>query len=76
MSPKRIGFSGYDGLQDLDLVGPLEAFMTAMALRATGTASSKGRYETLVIGLTNEPFTAETGVVFHLQPAPRHTRKS
>jgi len=29
MNPKRVGFLGYDGVQDLDLVGPLEAFMTS-----------------------------------------------
>jgi hypothetical protein len=30
MNPKRIGFIGYDGLQGLDLVGPLEAFQSAV----------------------------------------------
>ena len=63
MKPKRIGFLGYDGVQALDLVGPLEAFMSARP-----DDSSGGRevlYDTVVIGLTNKPFTAETGVVLH-----------
>ena len=65
MNPKRIGFLGYDGLQALDLVGPLEAFMTAVADESNGNGKQQDRYEVLVIGLTNEPFTAETGIVFH-----------
>ncbi len=64
MSPKRIGFLGYDGLQALDLVGPLEAFMTAVDDESDRNGKQQVRYEVLVIGLTKEPFTAETGIVF------------
>jgi transcriptional regulator GlxA family with amidase domain len=67
MNPKRIGFLGYDGLQALDLVGPLEAFMTAGTDESNGNGTQPDRYEVLVIGLTNEPFTAETGIVFQPQ---------
>lgn len=67
MNPKRVGFLGYDGLQALDLVGPLEAFMAAVDEEGNGNDSVRpqGRYEVLVIGLTDQPFTAETGIVFH-----------
>jgi hypothetical protein len=65
MSTKRIGFLGYDGLQALDLVGPLEAFMTAVDEESDGNVKQQARYEVVVIGLTKEPFTAETGIMFH-----------
>lgn len=61
MSPKRIGFLGYDGLQALDLVGPLEAFMMAVDENSDGNGTPQARYEVLVIGLTEEPFTARDG---------------
>ena len=67
--PKRVGFLGYDGVQALDLVGPLEAFMTAAA---DEDESPEPRYETLVIGLTDRPFTSETGIVFQ----PHNTLKN
>src|SRR5437763_6350662 len=63
MKPKLVGFLGYDGIQGLDLVGPLEAFMSAFTDEADGGARN-GCYETLVIGLTGEPFTSETGITF------------
>jgi transcriptional regulator GlxA family with amidase domain len=65
MNPILIGFLGYDGMQGLDLVGPLEAFMTAMTGDGNGSRTQQRCYETLVIGLTGEPFTSETGVVFN-----------
>src|SRR5262249_23289359 len=63
MKRKRIGFLGYDGLQALDLVGPLEAFMSARPDDSNG--GREVLYETVVIGLTNKPFTAETGLVLY-----------
>src|SRR5205085_10891189 len=63
MKPELIGFLGYDGIQGLDLVGPLEAFMSAFTDEAGGGAR-KYCYETLIIGLTVEPFTSETGITF------------
>jgi transcriptional regulator GlxA family with amidase domain len=60
---KRIGVIGFDGVNAVDVVGPLEAF--ASAGRADfSRRESKGRYETLIIGLTDDPFTAESGVRF------------
>jgi transcriptional regulator GlxA family with amidase domain len=74
MNPKRIGFLGYDGVQGLDLVGPLEAFMSAATGESNGDGAQQRCYETLVIGSTDKPFTSETGIVFHphktLQNAP------
>jgi len=62
MNLKRIGFVGYDGVQALDLVGPLESFKAA----TTDEQNSKRRvcYETVIIGLTGKSFTSETGIVF------------
>jgi transcriptional regulator GlxA family with amidase domain len=74
MSTKRIGFLGYDGVQALDLVGPLEAFVAAATAFDDENGPRRSGYETLVIGLTDEPFTSETGLVFRphktLQNAP------
>lgn len=69
MSPKRIGFIGFDGVVAIDLVGPAEAFSFA-AIR--GESGRIQRYEVLIIGLSNKPFTATSGVVFH----PRATFKN
>jgi transcriptional regulator GlxA family with amidase domain len=60
MTPKTIGFIGYDGLTALDLVGPSEAFAAA---QAAGTAA----YRIVIIGLAKKPFTAESGIVFQPQ---------
>lgn len=70
MNPKRIGFLGFDNVNALDLVGPSEAFS---AVRY-GTEQSQGRscYEVLIIGLTANPFVAESGIVFR----PHTTIKS
>jgi transcriptional regulator GlxA family with amidase domain len=64
MNRKRVGFLGFDGVQGLDLVGPLEAFMTAVIDKSNGKTSQERGYEVLVIGLTDGPFTSETGIVF------------
>src|SRR5688572_9359012 len=57
-SRRRVGFLGFDGVNALDLVGPLEAFATALG--DDGTAL----YETVVIGVEGRAFTADSGVVF------------
>ena len=73
MTPLRVGFIGFDNLNALDLVGPAEAFTTALVDQAN--AQSRSGYEVLVVGLTHRPFFAESGVVFHshttLQAAPK-----
>lgn len=63
MKPMRIGLIGYDGVQALDLVGPLEAFMAVHVEGANG--AKEAGYETVVIGLTAKPFVAETGLLLH-----------
>lgn len=57
-SARRVGFLGFDGVNALDLVGPLEAF--ASALDDDGQAL----YETVVIAAGGNTFTADSGVVF------------
>jgi transcriptional regulator GlxA family with amidase domain len=52
-------------VQGLDLVGPLEAFMTAVIDKSNGKTSQERGYEVLIIGLTDGPFTSETGIIFH-----------
>jgi len=57
-----IGMLGYEGVNAVDLVGPLEAFS-----QATVFAAEAGRdcgYRLHVIGLDAQPFSAESGVVF------------
>ncbi len=72
MNPKVIGFLGYEGVQGIDLVGPLEAFMAA-AVDSDDTPSN--RYKTCILGLENKPFVSETGIVFQphmaLEDAPQ-----
>ncbi len=62
MNPKRIGFVGYDGVQALDFVGPLESFQAASTDEQNGKRPAC--YETLIIGLTGKPFKSETGIIF------------
>lgn len=60
MNPRRIGFLGYDDVQTLDIVGPVDAFM---AVRPDETNDSDHAcYETLIIGLSDKPFVSESGV--------------
>lgn len=72
MTPRRIGFLGFDGITALDLVGPAEAFANAFL---DGPGAGRRRcYEVLVIGLSGKPFVAESGIVFRpgatIQNAP------
>jgi transcriptional regulator GlxA family with amidase domain len=62
MKSRRIGLLGFDGVMALDLVGPIDAFSSAVIEGAGGAI--KPCYETLVIGLTAKPFVSESGVVF------------
>ncbi len=62
-SPARVGFLGFDGINALDLVGPLEAFATP-SLDHGDDGPRRPCYEVLVIGLRREPFTSESGLVF------------
>jgi transcriptional regulator GlxA family with amidase domain len=60
MKPIRVGLIGYDGVQGLDLVGPSDAFTIARA----GNDNDHPCYEVVILGLTNKPFRAESGIVF------------
>jgi transcriptional regulator GlxA family with amidase domain len=62
MKPIRIGLVGYDGIQGLDLMGPSDAFTVA---RTGDNGQSEAGYEVVVLGLTNKPFRAESGVLLH-----------
>ena len=69
-NPLRIGIIGYDGVQALDLVGPSDAFTIA-------TSESENKkiepcYEVLILGLTDRPFRAESGVVMQPDVSLRH----
>ena len=65
MSPKRIGFLGFDGAAALNLVGPADAFSTAALDDGYGNRISC--YEICTIGLSSEPFQAESGMIFNTQ---------
>jgi transcriptional regulator GlxA family with amidase domain len=58
---KRVGVLVFNGVNAVDVVGPMEVF--ASAGRADFTrGESKGLYRTQLIGLTDEPITAESGI--------------
>jgi transcriptional regulator GlxA family with amidase domain len=65
MAPLRIGLLGYDHVNALDLVGPAEAF--ASALYQNSDNGVQRPYQVTIIGLTKRPFVAESGITF--QPA-------
>lgn len=73
MRPLRVGFVGFDQLNALDLVGPAEAFATAFL--NSGNDQSRSCYQVSVLGLTRQPFVAESGVCFYpdttLRAAPK-----
>ena len=62
MTPKRIGFIGFDGIVAIDLAGPVEAFDSAQI--PGGQNGPRKCYEVVTIGLSNRPFVAESGLVF------------
>ncbi len=53
--PIRIALLGYDGVQTLDIAGPLDALAAATARRC-------GAYETMVASLDGAPFRSEAGL--------------
>lgn len=65
MKAKRIGLLGFDGVMALDLVGPIDAFRSAVVEGPRG--SLQACYEISVIGLTPKPFVSESGIVFQPQ---------
>jgi len=57
MNPKCVGFLVFDGMNSLDLAGPMEAFTSAVI-------GDENCYEAFTIGLTSKPFKAESGLIF------------
>lgn len=51
----RVAMLGFDGVQTLDLVGPLDAF-------ASANEQKPGAYAPMVVGLDDRPFTSEAGL--------------
>jgi transcriptional regulator GlxA family with amidase domain len=62
MKPLRLGLIGYDGVQALDIIGPSDAFTIAEIESDNG--QRRPCYEVIVIGITNKPFRAESGISF------------
>ena len=62
MKPLRVGLIGYDGVQALDIIGPSDAFTIAEIESDNG--QRRRCYEVIIVGITNKPFRAESGVSF------------
>jgi transcriptional regulator GlxA family with amidase domain len=62
MTPKRIGFVGFDGMTASHLVGPADTF--AAAALDDGYSNRIPCYEIHVIGLSPECCRAESGMIF------------
>lgn len=59
---KRVGVVGYDGVAEISLIGPLQAFASAFVQDADDLPQAC--YEVTTIGVTGEPFVAESGLIF------------
>ncbi|HEY6293888.1 MAG TPA: GlxA family transcriptional regulator [Terriglobia bacterium] len=59
---KTIGILGYDGVQALDIVGPMDAFSIASSHLASKRPDPAPAYEVLVLGLSRRAFVAESGI--------------
>lgn len=62
MTPKRIGFIGFNGVTALHLTGAADAF--AAATLDNGYGSPIACYSVSTVGLTGQPFRSESGFVF------------
>jgi transcriptional regulator GlxA family with amidase domain len=62
MKPLRVGLIGYDGVQALDIIGPSDAFTIAEIEGDNG--QRRPCYEVIIVGITNKPFRAESGIYF------------
>lgn len=63
MTPLRIGILGFQNANALDIVGPAEAF--ASALCHPGGGKLEPCYKVTILGLTKRRFVSESGIVFH-----------
>lgn len=69
MTPKRIGFLGFNHVIASHLTGPADAF-TAAALD-DGFGNRLPCYEVCTIGLNADPFSSESGMIFQTQKTLR-----
>lgn len=60
--PIRIGVLGFDGVNGVDLSGPVEVFANAADLDRE--PDQVRRYEIILLGLTRKAFTADSGLIF------------
>ena len=70
MKPLRVGLIGYDGVQALDIIGPSDAFTIAEIESDNG--QRRRCYEVIIVGITNKPFRAESGIYFQPQTTLRY----
>jgi transcriptional regulator GlxA family with amidase domain len=63
--PLSIAIFGFDGVNALDLTGPLETFAAARVDDAEIDRS--GSYQVRIIGVTGKSFVSESGIVFKTQ---------
>jgi transcriptional regulator GlxA family with amidase domain len=70
MKPRRVGFLGFDGVMALDLIGPIDAFTSAVTERNNGAPVPC--YEIVIIGLGKKPFVSESGVLFQPHTTIHH----
>jgi transcriptional regulator GlxA family with amidase domain len=62
MISKRIGFIGFDGAGTIEIAGAAAAF--ACAQIQEGDCSPRRCYEVIIIGVSDKPFTAMSGLIF------------
>jgi transcriptional regulator GlxA family with amidase domain len=62
MGPKRIGFIGFDGVGTMEMTTAAAAFDCAEIQE--GDRGPQQCYEVVIIGLSNKPFAATSGIVF------------
>jgi transcriptional regulator GlxA family with amidase domain len=71
---KTIGILGYDGVQALDIVGPVDAFSIASAHAALERPEAAPAYRILVLAPSRRVFMAESGIAMRphrsLETAP------
>lgn len=63
MKPRRIAFLGFEDVNALDLVGPIEAFTSALVDEDGGERRVPG-YTTMILGITRRSFKSESRIVF------------
>ena len=61
MKPRRVALIGFDEINAIDLVGPAEAFASALVEDA---GSSRPGYTITILGVNRKLFRSESGVVF------------